>query len=98
MRSFTSATRPPRSWIARPPSPSTRASASTTIDLGRDVALRTVVLIGVARHSERCGVGVERAEGPHQLGPAAAEAPLPPAAERGGVRRLGRAEAAEAAP
>src|SRR5512143_452818 len=97
MRSFTSATWPPRSWMARPPSPSTRASASTTIDLGREVALRTVVLIGIARHSEGCGVGVERPEGAHQLGPAGAQVLLPPGAERGGVGRLRRAEAAVAA-
>src|SRR5512134_1574087 len=99
MRSFTSATRPPFSWMVRPPSPSTRASASTTIDFGGlvEAGLPAIVLIGVARGPEGCGVGVVGSEGAHELGARGPELRLPPRAQRGGVRGLGRAEAAEAA-
>src|SRR5512134_3503562 len=93
MRSLTSVTRPPRSESVRPPSPSTRASAATVI-----VRLLFVfVLIGIARGSEGRRPGVVAAEGAHQLGAARAELLLPVAAERGGVGRLGRPEAAVAA-
>src|SRR5512134_250469 len=92
MRSLTSATWPPRTSTVRPPSPSTRARASTTI-----VLLRALVLIGITRHSEGGGPGVVAAEGPDELGPGGGELLLPPAAERGGVGRLGGAEAAVAA-
>src|SRR5512134_55409 len=92
MRSLTSATRPPRSWMVSPPSPSTRARASTLT-----TRLRTFVLIGVARGAEGCCVGVVGAEGPHQVGPTGTEVRLPPGAERGGVGRLRGAEAGVAA-
>src|SRR5574341_756938 len=98
MRSLTSLTCPPRSLMVRPPSPSTRASASTTIDFGREAALlRGLVLIGIARGSEGGGPGVVAAEGAHQLGARRAQLLLPPAAERGGVGRFRGPEAAEAA-
>src|SRR5512139_3287230 len=92
MRSLTSTTLPPRTCTVRPPSPSTRARASTTI-----VLLRALVLIGITRHSEGGGPGVVGAEGPDEVGPGRPEVLLPPAPEGGGVRRLRGAEAAVAA-
>src|SRR5512143_2836123 len=94
MRSLTSATWPPRTCTVRPPSPSTRARASTTIVF---VLLRALVLIGITRHPEGGGPGVVGAEGANEVGPGRAEVLLPPAAEGRGVRRLRGAEAAVAA-
>src|SRR5512139_2456064 len=92
MRSLTSTTLPPRTCTVRPPSPSTRARASTVI-----VLLRALVLIGITRHAEGGGPGVVRAERPDEVGAGRSEVLLPPAPEGGGVRRLGGAEAAVAA-
>src|SRR5512143_2239062 len=92
MRSLTSATWPPRTKMVRPPSPSTRARASTVI-----VLLRALVLIGITRHPEGGRPGVVGAERPDEVGAGRPEVLLPPAPEGGGVRRLRGAEAAVAA-
>src|SRR5512140_2963849 len=88
MSSLTSCTLPARTRTLRPPSPSTRARAFTVI-------VRTL-LMELALLAERLGARVERTEGAHEARRRNAES-APEGRERGGVRRLHRPEASEAA-
>src|ERR1044072_4147815 len=90
MRSLTSSTRPSRMRTNIAPSPSARVGASVRI-----VRLRSV-LMRLALTAKRRGAGVEGPKHPHEVRVADA-VPLQPAAERGGLRVLHRAEAAVAA-